>query len=426
MPPKHISMIGWTEIIQSIIYFISLYYVIFWLLVFLDNEPTRRKKMTNTWPEVSIIIPAYNEGKNIVPTIKSVTNLNYPKDRMKLFVVDDGSTDATFKLAQKHLRTLRGYKDIRLLTQPNSGKFAAINNALKYVDTEFFATLDADSLPTSSALKRSISAFDSENIAAVSSVLKVYKPKNMLQKIQNFEYMVNHFYKSVLSHLNAIHVTPGPLSIYRTGIVKNIGCFRDAHKTEDMEIAMRIQKMNYSIRQSDTSFVYTKAPHRFNDLYWQRHRWNYGTFKNLMDYRSMLFNKKYGDFGVFQLPVILLSGIMGVTILFLMAYDYLKSIIPTLKMFQLYDYNIIEYLRHTTFNIIWLDLDLRTTVMSFGFLALSLVVMKLSLKLSEEKYSIRHSLSFLAYIMFYYLFLAIVWLGVFKDIIAGKETKWNK
>jgi len=419
-------MIGWAEIIQSIIYFISLYYVIFWLLVFLDNEPTGRKKMPKTWPEVSIIIPAYNEGKNIASTIKSVTGLNYPKDRLKLFVVDDGSTDATFKLAKKHLQTLRGYKDIRLLTQPNSGKFAAINNALKYVDTEFFATLDADSLPTSSALKRSILSFDSDNIAAVSSVLKVYKPKNMLQKIQDFEYMVNHFYKSVLSRLNAIHVLPGPLSIYRTGIVKNIGCFRDAHKTEDMEIAMRIQKMNYSIRQSDTSFVYTKTPHSFNDLYRQRHRWNHGTFRNLLDYRFMLFNKKYGDFGVFQLPIMFVSGMMGVTILFLMGYDFIKSAIPALKLFQLYDYNIIEYMSHMTFNIIWLDLDLRTIVMSFGFLAISLLVMKLSLKLSGEKYSARHSLSFLAYTMFYYLFLAIVWLGVFKDIITGRETKWNK
>lgn len=420
-------MIGWAEIIQSIIYFISLYYVIFWLLVFLDSEPLKKtRKMPKTWPEVSIIIPAYNEGKNIVSTIKSVTNLNYPKDRMKLFVVDDGSTDSTFKLAQKYLRTMRGYKDIRLLSQPNSGKFAAINNALKYVDTEYFATLDADSIPTSSALKRSISAFDSDNIVAVSSIIKVYKPKNMLQRVQNFEYMVNHFYKSVLSRLNAIHVIPGPLSIYRTAIVKNIGCFRDAHKTEDMEIAMRIQKLNYAIRQSDTSFVYTKTPYRFNELYRQRHRWNHGTFKNLLDYRFMLFNKKYGDFGIFQLPVMFLSGIMGVTILILMGYDFIKSIIPTMKLFQLFDYNIIEYLRHTTFNIMWLDLDLRTAVMSFGFLAISLLVMKLSLKLSEEKYSIRHSLSFLAYIMFYYLFLAVVWIGVFKDIISGKETKWNK
>ena len=252
------------------------------------------------------------------------------------------------------------------------------------------------------------------------------KRVNMLQKIQNFEYMVNHFYKSILSHLNAIHVTPGPLSIYRTAIVKNIGCFRDAHKTEDMEIAMRIQKMNYTIRQSDTSFVYTKTPRKLGDLYRQRHRWNYGTFKNLLDYRSMLLNKKYGDFGVFQLPVMFLSGIMGVTILGLMAYDLIKNTIPTLKMFQLYNYNIIEYISHTTFNIIWLDLDLRTTVMSLGFLTITILVMKFSLKLSEEKYYVRQSLSLLTYLMFYYLFLAVVWVGVFKDIITGRETKWNK
>jgi cellulose synthase/poly-beta-1,6-N-acetylglucosamine synthase-like glycosyltransferase len=419
---------GWTEIAQNVIYFVSLYYAVFWLLVFLEKKTLKKRRLMER-PEVSIVIPAYNEEPNVIPTLNSVVSLKYPRSKIKIIFIDDGSKDNTYQLATDHCNKLRKkyqYKEILVLTQKNAGKYAAMNNALQYVDTEFFATLDADSFPESTALQRILTMFDSSQIAAVSPVLKVYQPKNKIQLIQGFEYFINHFYKSLICRLNAIHVVPGPLSVYRTNIVKQIGGFHEAHKTEDMEIAMRLQEHQYRIVQCDDAFVYTKTPQTIRELYVQRHRWNYGTFKNLLDYRRMLFNKKYGDFGFFQLPVILISGFLTIFVLFLILYDLIKGVKPFINMMTVYNFNIFQYIRQSSFHLIWLDIDVKSIVTFGVFLCLSILIVWLAFRIYKEKFYAKRSVSLVMYLFFYYLFLAVVWIGVFKDYVLRRETRWKK
>jgi len=422
-------MLGTIEIIQSVIYFVSLYYVIFWLLVLFDVPQKDEKRKNREWPEISILVPAYNEEKNIVSTLKAAYDLDYPKNKVKLFFIDDGSSDRTLERGTKYLNVImkKGeYLGIKIITQKNGGKYSALNNALKYVDTELFATLDADSMPETDALKKVVEKFEDPKIGAVSPVLKVYDPKNYLQKIQWFEYAVNHFYKSIICKLNAIHVTPGPLSTYRTKVVRRVGYFREAHKTEDMEMAMRIQKAHYKIIQANDAFVYTKAPGTIKALYKQRHRWNLGTFKNLIDYKKMMFNKNYGDFGLFQLPVILISGLLGIVVVALVANELWKSITHKYNMLKLFNFNILDYLSTMKFDIMLYDMDLRTTATFVIFLALSIFVIWLSLKVYRERFMIKRTISFVLYFFLYYLFLGVVWLGVFKDILLGRGSDWKK
>jgi len=435
MPAFVYPMIGISEIVQNIIYFISLYYVVFWLLVFLDSEPEKQRRI-KAYPEISIIIPAYNEQDNIMPTLKSVEEMDYPKDKLSIIMVDDGSSDNTYNVAKRYIDSLRSkynYKSVIILHQRNSGKHEAMNLGLKHVSTPLFASLDADSFPEKDALKKIVSCFEDSSITAVSPVLKVFKPANYIQTIQWLEYSVNHFYKSLITKVNAIHVLPGPLSVYRTDIVKRIGCFRDAHKTEDMEIAMRLQMNGYRIMQCDDAFVNTKAPYTIKSLYKQRHRWNYGTFKNLIQYKKMMFNRKYGDFGIFQLPIILVSGFLGISIISLLIYDFFKSLKPTFLMLQQYNFNIIEYIIHSRFNIIWLDIDLKSVVTFIGFFAISIFILWMSFKMynygkngkDSSSNPFNNPISFLLYLFFYYLFLAVVWLMVFRDIMLKKGTEWK-
>ena len=422
-------MIDWSQILQNIVYFISLFYVVFWMLVLLELKESKEKKMPEVLPEISIAIPAYNEEVNIVATIKSVIALEYPKEKISLFVVDDGSKDRTYELAHKFMKIVNSkynYKKAVVLTQKNSGKFAAMNNVLSQVDSEFFITLDADSFPKKDCLNKLLSYFDSPKIAGVSSILKVYKPKTLLQRMQCFEYAVNHFYKKLISTLNAIHVLPGPMAMYRTKILKKVGGFREAHKTEDMEVVLRIQKNQYKVVQCNESFVFTKTPRKIKELYKQRHRWNYGSFRNVLDYSGLMFRNKYGDFGFFQLPMIFVSAFLGITILGLIIYELFKRLIPGLKMLSMYDFNILSYLSEIHFNLIWLDLDLRAIITVLGFLTLGLVIIWMSFRFYNIKYSSKNAVPFVFYFFFYYLFLAVVWAGVFKDVILRRGTRWDK
>jgi len=417
------------QIIQSVIYAISLYYAVFWLLVLLEgNGKANLGKKLKVYPPVTITVPAYNEGNNIEETLDSIAALDYPKEKISIIVVDDGSKDNTYELTRKYAERAKkefDFKSFIVLTQKNQGKYMALNNCLKHVTTEFFAVLDADSVPQIDALRKLMSCFE-ENVAAVSPVLKVYKPKGHWQKMQWFEYSVNHFYRGLIAKLNAMHVTPGPLSVYRSEAIKKLGGFREAHKVEDMEVAMRLQKKNYRIVQCDDAFVYTKAPSTLRVWIKQRHRWNYGTFKNLIDYKSMIFNRKYGDFGLFHLPVMLLSGLLGVTVLGLIAHSIFKSARDFFNILVVYDFNIIKYLSTRELNIILLDINLRSTAFILGFFILTLFVMWMSLRLYKNKGSLRIIPSFMMYLFFYYLLIAIVWVFVYKDVLLRRKSNWKK
>lgn len=422
-------MLDTFQIIQSIIYAISLYYVVFWLLVLLEgNDKAKLGKKLKAYPLVTIAVPAYNEGSNIEETLDSIASMDYPKDKISIIVIDDGSKDNTYELAKKYAERAKiksNFKSFTVLTQKNQGKYMALNNALKHVTTDFFAVLDADSNPKADALKKLMSCFE-ENVAAVSPVLKVYKPHNPLQKMQWFEYSVNHFYRGLIARLNAMHVTPGPLSVYRTEVIRKIGGFREAHKVEDMEVAVRLQKKDYRLVQCDDAFVYTKAPSTLKVWMKQRHRWNYGTFKNIIDYKSMIFNRKYGDFGFFQLPVVLISGLLGVTVLGLVAHAVFKAVRTFIRNLIVYDFDIIKYLSTRELDIILLDINLRSIFFVMGFFILTLAVMWMSLRLYKNKGTLRRIPSFMMYLFFYYLLIAIVWLAVYKDILLRRKSSWKK
>jgi hypothetical protein len=107
-------------------------------------------------------------------------------------------------------------------------------------------------------------------------------------------------------------------------------------------------------------------------------------------------------------------------------YDFWKSIKPNLRLLQMYNYNIIEYIRNMQFNMIWLDIDAKSIITFGGFFILSILIIWLSLRIYRERYEFKNSWSFIGYLFFYYLFLAIVWMGVFKDLIIGKHFKWRR
>ena len=425
------------RIVLDVAYFVSLYYAVFWLLTFFAEKEIKVSRKNVPYPKISIVIPMYNESANIVSTIENVCEIDYDKEKIKLIVVDDGSIDDSYQLAKQTLERMKSKYpliDTLLLKQQNRGKFKAMNYALEHIDSEFFATLDADSYPKSDSLKLIMNEFSSKSIAAVTPILKVYKPTKIIEKIQAIEYSVNHFYKSILSKANAIHVTPGPLAVYKTEVVRSVGGFRHGHKTEDMELAVRIQKSQYKIVQANDAIVYTKCPKTLKSLFAQRKRWNLGTIRNIADYKSIMFNKKYGDFGLFQFPMILMSGILSVSILSLLIFQRRSAIRRSYLSLKAYNFNIIEYIIDSfgtlNFKYWFFNLELRSIIMFGFFFAITLFIVYKSLNLNKIKMNLSKikntAVSFLLFVFFYYVFLSTVWLMVFKDFFLGKEVVWEK
>ena len=102
-------------IIENFIFYFLIYFSLFVSVFFLLSlfEKRKIKSKIKRFPKVSILIPAHNEEKNIGRTIKSLLNLNYPKNKIEIIVVDDGSTDNTYKIAKK-FRKVKVYKKSRV------------------------------------------------------------------------------------------------------------------------------------------------------------------------------------------------------------------------------------------------------------------------------------------------------------------------
>lgn len=407
-----------------ITYFLSLYFTIFWFIVFIEkweHMKSEKPKKTATFPIVSIVIPAYNEQDSIIETVQSVVDLEYPREQLEILVVNDGSTDKTKELVQKFIKK---HPNVKLINQKNNGKAAALNNALKKCKGEIFICLDADSTVMSSALIKMIPHYDDEKVAAVVPLMKAKKPENLLQTLQFREYLVNVFLKKLMGYLDCIHVTPGPFSTYRKSVLDEIGGFEVGNITEDLEMAMRIQSHNYKIVQDMHAEVYTKTPADLKTYIRQRSRWNKGGVINALKYRKMIFNKDYGDFGLIQTPILIGSGLLALIMIFAAVYYFIEPNWQHIFNLMNINFDIITLIKNLKFDMNILDLNFPRTVVFAVMVFFTSFTLYHSHRHTRERIRGQGIFSLVIYLFLYFLLLGFVWVSLLKDFIIGKEQVW--
>lgn len=302
--------------------FLSTYVQVFLLVTFFDRRKelairTGGRTELSRIPGVTVIVPCYNEERTIARTVQSIMGLDYPKNKLSIILVDDGSTDGTWNIMERFAKR----PGIRAFRKENGGKHTALNLGLEHTDTEFVGCLDADSFVDPQALRRIMTFFDDKEVMAVAPSIIVDRPTNLLQMAQKVEYNMSVYSKKMLAFMNGIHVTPGPFSIFRKKVFDTLGGYRKAHNTEDQEIALRMHEHGYRIEHCHDAYVYTVTPNTVKKLYKQRLRWVYGFIQNCLDYRHMLFRSKYGNVALFTLP----SGMISVaSVVFLTAFFLTK------------------------------------------------------------------------------------------------------
>jgi len=301
-------MLDVSNLIVGFFLFVSLFFEVFLLLTFIENRPALKNKLCvdeKDLPTTTIVVPCFNEEESIFGTVESLLALDYPKDKLKIMIIDDGSTDDSWSFIQKY----SNHPQIEIHRKENGGKHTALNFAIGKSNSDIIGCLDADSFVGPETLRDIVTYFSNKETMAVIPSIKIYNPDNILRKIQKVEYDWGIFLRKMLSYLDALYVTPGPFSFFRKEVFKNLGPYRNAHNTEDMEMAMRMQKNGYKIKNCHTAFVYTIAPSQFSKLFKQRLRWTYGFLRNLIDYRILFFNKTQGNLGFFVLPVLIVSAL---------------------------------------------------------------------------------------------------------------------
>ena len=414
-------MFSLTNVIFYTFAFFSLYAQVFILLTFLENRKRLAKDVGDEklakYPKVTIIVPCWNEEKTVYKTVKSIFNLNYPKDKVKIILVDDGSTDNTWKIISKFLK----YSNVKVFKKENGGKHTALNLGLENTDTEFVGCLDADSRADENSLVKLMSFFERyPDSMAVTPSIVVEKANSIVEKAQRAEYNVGVYVKKMLGFLGAIQVTPGPLTIYRKKVFDDLGPYRHAHNTEDMEIAYRMQKNHYKIQQCHDAFVYTGTPNSLKKLYKQRLRWIYGSINNTIDYRKVLFKKEYGNFSLFTLPSGIIVTIATGYIFFNTLYLLFKLLSKEILHYQAVGFNFNLNFKPKSFDLFFIntEISLFLAILLFGTVFVSIIV---GYKMSKTKKPISMDI---VYFISVFSFIAPFWLmkAVYNTIISRKPS----
>lgn len=404
-----------------ILTFLSVYVQVFFLVTFLENRKkivTRKGKIKlANYPAVTIIVPCWNEENTIYKTVNSLLNMNYPQDKLHIFLIDDGSTDNTWEV----IKTFQNYPNIQTFHKENGGKHTALNLGIDNLKTDFIGCLDADSVADKESVVRIMSYFEKDSsIMAVAPSIIVTDAKSIIQHAQKAEYYMAVYVKKMLGFLGAIHVTPGPLTIFKREVFDNLGNYHHAHNTEDMEIAYRMQKNHYKIEQCNDAYVYTNTPPTVKKLYKQRLRWIYGFINNTIDYRGVLMQKKYGNFSLFTVPSGIVSIFAASYLFFRAMYFLVENAYQKIIQYNTVGFNITN--SSFTFDPFFINTQ---TFIFIAIVLYSLVIFSMILgrRIAQDRWSVSVNMF---YFFFIYSIIAPFWLlKAIYNTIVSKKPSWR-
>ena len=420
------------EILLYPFIFLSIYFQVFMLYNFLSNKKKMNSEediVQDYFPSVTFLLPGWNESKNIATTIKSIQDLNYPKDKIEIFYLDNNSTDNTKEIVEsfmykKDINTGEILEDldtrIKYIFESKQGKHHAMNTGLSQVKTDLVACLDVDSTLHVNAMSIAAQYFKDDNISALASCMQLRDVRTIWQRAQAVEYMLSIFWRKAYSAIDAIQVMPGPFSVFRKRVFDELGEYKSAHNAEDFEMTLRLHKNHYRIANAHKAYVYTVGPDTLRGLLKQRVRWIRGFLENAWDYREMFFKKKYGHFGMFTLPV-------AAVFIFYVLYAITFTVIKTSQILYIKINNYLAIglhfpnIRNINFDPFYIttDIFLVQTIFIFTILGVVLVV---SRKMADNKSPIM--LNFLVYVLIYpFVSPIFLFVAVYKFLFRS-ENKW--
>lgn len=220
-------------------------------------------------PSVCVVIAGYNESKTIAATLASLWG-TYP--RLQIVVVDDGSLDGMFAVAQEFARQHAG---VVVLRRPRrGGKSSALNFGLQYARAEIVLSVDADSHLAPGAIREIVQPFRDPRVGAVfASVLARNPFVNLVTWMQAYEYLHSIFVgRLVAARLGILGIGSGALTAFRrSALDQTMGW--DVAPGEDLDLTLRVRKSGYKIAFAQYAQCFTNLPTRWRALIRQRMRW---------------------------------------------------------------------------------------------------------------------------------------------------------
>ena len=234
-------------------------------------------------PTMTVVIPAYNEGAMVEQSIESVAAARYPRGRLEILVVDDGSTDDTWTYIQRAAARHPGLVSTVKLER-NQGKRAALATGFRAARGEVLVTIDSDSVIEPGALLAMAGPFRDARVGAVAGkVAALNRDQGIIPRMLHVRYVLSFdFQRSVQSTYRTVYCCPGALAGYRASVVREVlepwlaQRFLGSRCTygEDRALTNAILESGFDTVYQASAVVHTLVPNTYLKLCKMYLRWD--------------------------------------------------------------------------------------------------------------------------------------------------------
>lgn len=273
--------------------FILLYiYLGYPALVFLLSKIRPKEVYKGTYqPNVTILISAYNEERYIETTIKNKLELNYPKEKMEIIVISDGSTDRTDDVVRKYLN-----HGVRLLRQePRAGKTSALNLGVREATGEILIFSDANSIYDPQAIQRLVQNFNDPDVGYVTGKMIYTNPDGTVIGDGCSAYMkYENYLRKLETKVGSIVGVDGGVDAVRKSLYQPM----NPDQLPDFVLPLRVIEQGYRVVYEPMAILREPALQSSKDEYKMRVRVSLRALWALYDMRHLLNIKRYTVFSL--------------------------------------------------------------------------------------------------------------------------------
>ncbi|MBN1301392.1 MAG: glycosyltransferase [Melioribacteraceae bacterium] len=316
---------------------ITLYFI--QTIIFLIGANKKYSKLDDDkLKTVTVIVAARNEETNILDCLNSLDNLKYPDNKIEIVIVDDHSTDNTYRLVEEFIKDKQKFK----LIQPAGtigklkGKANAIANAVSMTQGEIILTTDADCI-VSSTWAKTISSYYVDNVAMVCGYTDQNEDK-YFHAMQSVDFIYLLAVAGGMMNIGKPLSCIGNNMSYRRSVYEEVGGYEAIpfSVTEDFKLLMTMHKLKkYKIIYplDKDALVTSKACNDITSLYSQKKRWGVGGLDSDVIGFSVMATGFLSHIGIITAPFFLTENVVYMLLFKLFTdYFFLKSIYSKLKL----------------------------------------------------------------------------------------------
>ena len=239
------------------------------------------------YPEVTILIAAYNEKDTIEAKVENTRNINYPKNKLHVVWITDGSDDGTPEM-------LANFEEIKVLhTTERKGKTTALNRAMQSIHTPFTIFSDANTMLDPDAIKKLIEPFGNKKVGCVAGEKRIVN--NLFEAAAGAGEGAYWQYESILkkleSNFQSVLAAAGELYAIRTDLYKPVD---PDIIIDDFVISLNIARQGYQIKYQPEAYAMENSSANIREELKRKIRIASGAIQVLFRYPSLLNIFRHG------------------------------------------------------------------------------------------------------------------------------------